>query len=173
MTGGITVYGAGYTSTQSNGNAAGLYYFWGASNCMTELLLDATGPRVLPTAPYEEAARALEVGVETAAEDPTYEDLAQELAEQFLWIARAMNCMRPDGMWDEDDGFRYDVLRLPDGRSTRLEVRSMVGLLPLRATTVIEPWQRERLPRLTSVFRDRLRPLESMARDRPQSSWRR
>ena len=127
MTGGITVYGAGYTSTQSNGNAAGLYYFWGASNCMTELLLDATGPRVLPTAPYEEAARALEVGVETAAEDPTYEDLAQELAEQFLWIARAMNCMRPDGMWDEDDGFRYDVLRLPDGRSTRLEVRSMVG----------------------------------------------
>ena len=77
------------------------------------------------------------MGVETAAEDPTYEDLAQELAEQFLWIARAMNCMRPDGMWDEDDGFRYDVLRLPDGRSTRLEVRSMVGLLPLCATTVI------------------------------------
>jgi len=62
LTGGITVCGAGYTSTQSDGNAAGLYYFWGAPNCMTELLLDATGPRVLPTALYEEAAKALEVG---------------------------------------------------------------------------------------------------------------
>ena len=48
-------------------------------------------------------------------------------------------------MWDEEDGFYYDVLRLPDGSATRLKVRSMVGLLPLCATTVIEPWQRERV----------------------------
>ena len=55
-----------------------------------------------------------------------------------------MNQMGPDGMWDEEDGFYYDVLRLPDGSARRLKVRSMVGLLPLCATTVIEPWQRER-----------------------------
>ena len=49
-------------------------------------------------------------------------------------------------MWDEEDGFYYDVLRLPDGSSQRLKVRSMVGLLPLAATTVVEPWQREGCP---------------------------
>ncbi len=53
-------------------------------------------------------------------------------------------------MWDEQDGFYYDLLRLPDGSATRLKVRSMVGLLPLCATTVIEKWQRERVPRATS-----------------------
>jgi hypothetical protein len=53
-------------------------------------------------------------------------------------------------MWDEEDGFYYDVLRLPDGSATRLKVRSMVGLLPLCATTSIETWQRERMPRLTA-----------------------
>ena len=57
-----------------------------------------------------------------------------------------MNNMGPDGMWDEEDGFYYDVLRYPDGSATRLKVRSMVGLLPLCATTVIEPWQRELVP---------------------------
>ena len=55
-------------------------------------------------------------------------------------------------MWDEEDGFYYDVLRLPDGSATRLKVRSMVGLLPLCATTVIEPWQRERVPTVTEVM---------------------
>ena len=47
-----------------------------------------------------------------------------------------MNQTGPEGMWDEEDGFYYDVLRLPDGSSQRLKVRSMVGLLPLAATTV-------------------------------------
>ena len=50
-------------------------------------------------------------------------------------------------MWDEEDGFYYDLLRLPDGSGTRLKVRSMVGLLPLCATTVIEKWQREHVSR--------------------------
>ena len=49
-------------------------------------------------------------------------------------------------MWDEEDGFYYDILRLPDGSATRLKVRSLVGLLPLCATTVIEKSQRERIP---------------------------
>lgn len=61
----------------------------------------------------------------------------------------------PEGMWDEEDGFYYDVLRLPDGNARRLKLRSMVGLLPLCATTIIEPWQRERVPRVLNTLRER------------------
>ena len=70
-------------------------------------------------------------------------------------------------MWDEEDGFYYDVLRLPDGRATRLKVRSMVGLLPLCATTVIEPWQRERVPRLVAHFTERVRRMPELMRGNP------
>jgi hypothetical protein len=98
----------------------------------------------------------LEIAVELAAHDSFYEDMALKFAEHFIWIARAMNQTGPEGMWDEEDGFYYDVLRLPDGSARRLKVRSMVGLLPLCATTVIEPWQRERVPRLTELLRERL-----------------
>jgi hypothetical protein len=97
-----------------------------------------------------------EIAVELASHDPFYEDMAMKFSEHFLWIARAMNQTGPDGMWDEEDEFYYDVLRLPDGSARRLKVRSMVGLLPLCATSVIEPWQRERTPRLTKILRDRL-----------------
>ena len=48
-----------------------------------------------------------------------------------------MNQTGPGGMWDEEDGFYYDVLRLPDGCTSRLKVRSMVGLLPFAATTIL------------------------------------
>jgi hypothetical protein len=65
-------------------------------------------------------------------------------------------------MWDEADGFYYDVLRLPDGSGTRLKVRSMVGLLPLCATTVIEPWQRERVPLLMHMAQERLRRMPTL-----------
>jgi hypothetical protein len=99
----------------------------------------------------------LEIAVELVAEDPTYEDIAIEFANHFLLIARAMNGMGANGMWDEEDGFYYDMLRLPDGRSTRLKVRSVVGLLPLCAVTVVEPWQRERAPNLLAHFRAALR----------------
>ena len=78
--------------------------------------------------------------------DPIYEDMVLKFMEHFLYIAAAMNRPGQDGMWDEEDGFYYDLLRLPDGSATRLKVRSMVGLLPLCATTVIENWQRERIP---------------------------
>jgi hypothetical protein len=98
----------------------------------------------------------LEIGVELAANDPYFQDLAIKFADHFLWIAHAMNQMGPSGMWDEQDGFYYDVLRLPNGTSSRLKVRSMVGLLPLCATSVIEPWQRERVPRLVGVMAERL-----------------
>jgi hypothetical protein len=104
----------------------------------------------------------LEIGVELAADDPVYEDLSIKFADHFLWIAHAMNHAGRDGMWDEEDGFYYDVLRLPDESAARLKVRSMVGLLPLCATTVIEPWQRERVPRLTTHVLERLRRMPEL-----------
>ena len=70
-----------------------------------------------------------------------------KFAEHFYYIASAMNRPGQEGMWDDEDGFYYDILRLPDGSATRLKVRSMVGLLPLCATTVIEASRRERIPR--------------------------
>jgi Glycosyl hydrolase family 63 C-terminal domain len=105
----------------------------------------------------------LEISIELATYDAVYEDMALKFAEHFLWIAQAMNRMGPCGMWDEEDGFYYDVLRLPDGNATRLKVRSMVGLLPLCATSVIEPWQRERAPRVTALLRERMRRMPELS----------
>jgi hypothetical protein len=103
-----------------------------------------------------------EISMELAAHDPVFEDMAIKFADHFLWIARAMNLTGPDGMWDEEDGFYYDVLRLPDGTARRLKVRSIVGLLPLCATMVIEPWQRERVPRLLEFLDERLRRMPEL-----------
>ena len=105
----------------------------------------------------------LELAVELAAHDPTYEDMVSKFVEHFYFIALGMNRPGADGMWDEEDGFYYDVLRLPDGRSTRLKVRSMVGLLPLAATTVVEKWQRERVPRVTAAIQERQRRMPELA----------
>ncbi len=106
----------------------------------------------------------LEVAVEVAAYDDVYQDLAAKFVDHFLLIARAINRIGQEGMWDEEDGFYYDLLRLPDGRSTRLKVRSLVGLLPLCATTVVEPWQRERVPRLMAHFEERVRRTPELMR---------
>jgi len=99
----------------------------------------------------------LELAGELSAHDPSYEGLVIKFIEHFYYIASAMNAPGEDGMWDEDDGFYYDLLRMPDGSATRLKVRSMVGLLPLCATTVIEPWQRERVPKAMAQLAERLR----------------
>ncbi len=104
-----------------------------------------------------------ELAVELAAHDPIYEDMVLKFVEQFYYIASAMNRPGPDSMWDEEDGFYYDLLRLPDGSATRLKVRSMVGLLPFCATTVVEPWQRERIPRAMEGLMERLRRMPELA----------
>jgi len=104
----------------------------------------------------------MEIAVELAGVDPSYEDMVTKFVDHFLWIARAINQIGPSGMWDEEDGFYYDVLRLPDGGATRLKVRSMVGLLPLCATTVVEPWQRERVPNTTAIYYERLRHMPAL-----------
>jgi hypothetical protein len=98
----------------------------------------------------------MEIAVELAAHDPSYGAMVEKFGEHFLWIARGINRVGSYGMWDEEDGFYYDVLCLPDGSKTRLKVRSMVGLLPLCATTIVEPWQRECVPAAVARFREQL-----------------
>jgi hypothetical protein len=75
--------------------------------------------------------------------------MALKYFEHFLWIASAMDNLGFTGvkLWDHEDGIYYDVLRFPDGNGVRLKVRSLVGLLPLAATTVLPADLRERLPR--------------------------
>src|SRR6185369_11406701 len=83
-------------------------------------------------------------------------------AEHFYYIAAGMNRPGHEGMWDEEDGFYYDLLRLPDGSSQRLKVRSMVGLLPLCATTVIEKSAREQMPHAVALVYERLRRMPEL-----------
>ncbi|MGW7544422.1 MGH1-like glycoside hydrolase domain-containing protein [Streptomyces sp. NPDC054770] len=92
----------------------------------------------------------LEIAIELAGGNQVYVEHAQTLFEHFAWIAVAMNRIGNDNqsLWDEEDGFFYDVLRLPDGGATRLKVRSLVGLIPLAATSVIGGWTDRRFPEL-------------------------
>ena len=95
----------------------------------------------------------LEIAVELAMTDPDYADMALKFVEHFLWIASSMAHLGGDtGMWDEEDGFFYDVLRLPDGQAQRLKVRSMVGLLPLCAATTFEGELLAKYPEIAERF---------------------
>jgi hypothetical protein len=90
----------------------------------------------------------LQIAIELSASNAMYSEMALKFTEHFLWIASAMDSLgqSEERMWDEEDGFYYDILRYPDGRATRLKLRSMVGLLPLCATTVIEGHYLEHFP---------------------------
>jgi hypothetical protein len=121
----------------------------------------------LPTGGYLEQAdgtawmalfcqNMVDMAVELTALDPAYEQWARKFTDHFLWIAAAMNRPGPDGMWDDEDGFYYDVVRLPDGSARRLKVRSLVGLLPFCATTIVEKWQRERVPEVVAFHHARM-----------------
>jgi Mannosylglycerate hydrolase MGH1-like glycoside hydrolase domain len=95
----------------------------------------------------------LQIVLELEIHDPGYESLALQFVRHFCGIALAME---RDGLWDEEDGFFYDLLRLPDGSATPLKTRSLVGLLPLCATVVIERDLIDRFPglveRVTEYF---------------------
>jgi hypothetical protein len=80
----------------------------------------------------------LEIASVLALHRPVYTDLALKFVEHFLWIASSMMRSGPAGMWDEEDGFFYDVLRRPDGTAEPLRVRSFVGLLPICAVTSLD-----------------------------------
>jgi hypothetical protein len=96
------------------------------------------------------ALNMLEIAGGLAMTDPSYEDFIYKFLEHFLLIAAATDPLGEgtDEMWDDEDGFFYDVLRLPDGTGQRLRVRSLVGLLPLCATTVVSGALVDRYPHL-------------------------
>jgi hypothetical protein len=89
----------------------------------------------------------LAIALELAKEEPCYEDVASKFWEHFIYIAHAMSHRARNGMglWNEEDGFFYDVLKLPDGTQFPLKIRSMVGLIPLFAVETLEPDVRDRL----------------------------
>ncbi len=90
----------------------------------------------------------LQIAIELAMHDPAYEPMVVTFSKQFISIASAMDHMgdENESMWDEEDGFYYDLLSLPDGTSTRLKVRSLVGLLPICAATVFHGEVRKNMP---------------------------
>jgi len=102
----------------------------------------------------------LEIALILTEFDPAYEEVASRFFEQFAWITYAMDRIgaNHESMWDETDGFFYDLLHFPNGDSTRLKIRSMVGLLPLCAATVFEHdtlTKHSRISELINLFRKR------------------
>jgi hypothetical protein len=130
-------------------------------------VFDRSAP--LPTGGYLEQAdgtawmalfcqNMVEISAELAMANPAYVNLTMKFVEHFLMIASGM--IRPGeeaGMWDEQDGFFYDVLRFPDGRAHRLKVRSMVGLLPFCAVTIFERKILTKYPEVGPTVRDYLK----------------
>jgi hypothetical protein len=102
-----------------------------------------------------------EIALILTEHDSMYEEVAFRFLEHFLWITYAMDRIgeNHDEMWDTKDGFFYDLLHFPDGEAMRLRVRSMVGLLPLCASTVLEPAgivaKSPRMRELVETFRKR------------------
>ncbi len=126
-------------------------------------VFDRSSP--LPTGGYLEQAdgtawmalyslNMLEIAGELAMEKPGYADMVLKFVHHFVSIASAtIHAGGNTGMWDEEDGFFYDVLQRPDGQAERLKVRSMVGLLPLCAVTVFEPGFSEKYPEVSARLR--------------------
>ena len=96
------------------------------------------------------ALNMLEMALRLAEHDPSYQDVATKFFEHFAYIAKAAY---DQGLWDDRDAFFYDVLRLPDGSQVPLRVRSVVGLLPLAATTSVSSDTLNQLPELAARLR--------------------
>lgn len=96
----------------------------------------------------------MRIALELAKENPIYQDSATKFFEHFLRIASAMHHCGGQGvpLWDEEDGFFYDMLHLPSGKRIPLKVRSLVGLLPLFAVETIEP----EILKTTPIFKERM-----------------
>ena len=126
-------------------------------------IFDRSAP--LPTGGYLEQAdgtawmalfadNMLEIAIELAMNDDDYADMVLKFLEHDTWITSSLvNLGGGTSMWDEEDGFFYDVLRLPDGNAQRLKVRSMVGLLPFCASTVFEPGLLTKYPEIIERYR--------------------
>jgi hypothetical protein len=98
------------------------------------------------------ALNLLRISIELAVHDHVHEDLATKFFEHFLYIAHAMTNIGDEGigLWDEQDGFYYSMLNLPDGRMVPLKTRSMVGLTPLFAVETLEPSMLAKVPRFSA-----------------------
>jgi hypothetical protein len=118
----------------------------------------------------------LQIAVELAKHDRAYVDMAIKFTSHFLWIAVAMNPPKGDAeLWDEQDGLYYDVMRMPDGQTIQLKVRSLVGLLPMCAATVFDgelieryPWLLEGVQLFIERFSDTLSHLAQAAEADPE-----
>ena len=91
------------------------------------------------------------MALELAKHNPTYEDIASKFFEHFLFIADAMtykdsNDNTEGSLWNDEDGFYYDVIRWGPGSSRQLPIHSLVGLIPLYATLTLEPGNLKRFP---------------------------
>ncbi|WP_132255416.1 MGH1-like glycoside hydrolase domain-containing protein [Methylobacterium segetis] len=95
------------------------------------------------------AINVLRVSIEIARDDPAYEDMAEKFFEHFLLIAAATG----EGVWDEADGFFYDVIETAEGERRPIRVRTMVGLIPIFAVAVLSEAEVARLPRLVERLR--------------------
>jgi hypothetical protein len=139
-------------------DASGMNIFQGGFLGLDNIgVFDRSAP--LPTGGYLEQSdgtswmamytlNLLAIALELSKEDRAYEDVASKFWEHFIHIAHAMSHRGQNGtgLWNEEDGFFYDVLRLPDGNYLPMKIRSMVGLIPLFAVETLEPELLERLP---------------------------
>jgi hypothetical protein len=105
----------------------------------------------------------LSMALELAADDPSYEDIASKFFEHFVAITDAMNTLGGMGLWDDEDGFYYDLLSC-DGRTTPVKIRSMVGLIPLFAVEILEQEVIDRLPGFKKRMEWFLRNRQDLAR---------
>jgi hypothetical protein len=118
----------------------------------------------------------LQIAIELSKQDRAYVDMALKFIAHYVWIAVAMNPPHGDTeLWDEEDGFYYDVMRMPDGQQVQLRVRSLVGLLPICAATVFDgslveryPWLLDGLNELRERFPDILTHLVDAAEPSPE-----
>jgi hypothetical protein len=96
------------------------------------------------------ALNMLQISMELALHRSVVESMSIKFAEHFLYIAGSISSMGEDstGLWDDQDGFYYDMLRKPDGGADRLRLRSMIGLIPMYAQIVFDEEKWEKLPRL-------------------------
>jgi hypothetical protein len=100
------------------------------------------------------ADNMLQMAIQLAQTDEDYEGMVLKFLQHDAMITASLASLGGGiGMWDEEDGFLYDVLRLPDGQAQRLKTRSMVGLLPLCAATSFEQKEWERFPKVSERFR--------------------
>src|SRR5262249_50787427 len=109
----------------------------------------------------------MRIALELAKEDHAYEALAIKFFQHYVYVAAAMKNMgnRDYQLWDEQDGFFYDVVRFPDGHFSKFRIRSLVGLIPLFAVERLETEWIKPFPEFTNAFHWFMRHRPDLVRD--------